>query len=159
MAGQLQSILAEFGCYASDTSSNPSSRCSNDRKSACYYEQQARKKECPCGNGQDGCGYGNWCHAAKSNTILITRESDPETLIYTHVMNPAESQDHFGHDEIYSGNGGWNVKSNRFSCSFQLGDRMFIVGGEGSYGYDSYELVYGPPQWTAKVGSEISFFD
>ena len=74
-------------------------------------------------------------------------------------MNPAESQDHFGHDEIYSGNDGWNVKSNRFSCSFQLGDRMFIVGGEGSYGYDSYELVYGPPQWTAKVGSEISFAD
>ena len=66
-------------------------------------------------------------------------------------MNPATSEDHFGHDEIYSGTDGWNIKSNRFSCSFQLGDRMFIVGGEGSYGYDSYELVYAPPQWTAKL--------
>ena len=73
-------------------------------------------------------------------------------------MNPAGSEDHFGHDKIYSGAGDWNIKSNRFSCSFQLGDRMFIVGGEGStYGYDSYELLFAPPQWIAKVGFKFCF--
>ena len=150
---QYRQCLQEFGCWSGDTSSNPNSRCTNDRKSACWYDHQARKTACPCGNGQDGCGNGDWCRG-KSNSILLTRESDPETVIFSHVMNPPGSEDHFGHDKIYSGAGDWNIKSNRFSCSYQLGDRMFIVGGEGStYGYDSYELLFGPPQWIAKVGS------
>ena len=72
-------------------------------------------------------------------------------------MKPGGSEDHFGHDKIYSGDTEWNIKSNRYSCSFQLGDRMFIVGGQGSYGYDSYELIFAPPQWIAKVGSEINY--
>ena len=151
-------ILAEFGCWSGDTSTNPNSRCTNDRKSACWYEHKARKTACPCGNGQDGCGSGDWCRG-KSNSILLTREGDPETLIFSHVMNPAGSEDHFGHDKIYSGAANWNIKSNRFSCSFQLGDRMFIVGGEGStYGYDSYELQFAPPQWIAKVGSQTVYY-
>jgi hypothetical protein len=66
-------------------------------------------------------------------------------------MKPGGSEDHFGHDKIYSGATEWNIKSNRYSCSFQLGDRMFIVGGQGSYGYDSYELIFAPPQWIAKL--------
>jgi len=66
-------------------------------------------------------------------------------------MNPPGSEDHFGHEKIYSGANDWNKKSNRFSCSFQLGDKMFIVGGEGSYGYDSYQLQFAPPQWIAKL--------
>lgn len=71
-------------------------------------------------------------------------------------MNPAGSEDHFGHDKIYSGAEDWNLKNNRFSCSFQLGDRMFIVGGNGytDQGYDNFELLFGPPQWIAKVGSQ-----
>ena len=70
-------------------------------------------------------------------------------------MNPAGSEDHFGHDKIYSGAGDWNIKMSQMSCSFQLGDRMFIVGGSGStYGYDNYELLFAPPQWIGKVGSQ-----
>lgn len=91
-------------------------------------------------------------------TFNSSHTSDPETLIYSHVMNPPGSEDHFGHDKIFSGADGWNIKSPRFSCSFQLGDRMFIVGGEGSYGYDSYELLFAPPQWIAKVGSKKIFY-
>ena len=70
-------------------------------------------------------------------------------------MNPPGSEDHFGHDKIYSGAGDWNIKMSQMSCSFQLGDRMFIVGGSGStYGYDNYELLFAPPQWIGKVGSQ-----
>jgi len=72
---------------------------------------------------------------------------------FSHVMNPAGSEDHFGHDKIYSGAEDWNLKNNRFSCSFQLGDRMFIVGGNEftDQGYDNFELLFGPPQWIAKL--------
>merc|ERR1719312_872386 len=144
--------LAEFGCYGGDITTNPNSRCTQERKSACWYEHQFRRDDCPCGRGVDGCGSGDWCRG-KSNSILLTREGDPETVIFSHVMNPAGSEDHFGHDKIYSGAGDWNVKMSQMSCSFQLCDRMFIVGGSGStdQGYDNFELLFGPPQWIAKL--------
>ena len=89
---------------------------------------------------------------------MITREGNPKLVTFSHVMNPSGSEDHYRKDEIYSGAEQWNIKNNRFSCSFQLGDRMFIVGGEGSYGYDSYELIMAPPQWIGKAGLQIYVF-
>ena len=91
---------------------------------------------------------------------MITREGDPELVTFSHVISPSGSEDHFRHDKITSGADDWNSKpyNNPHSCSLQLGDRMFIIGGEYANSSDNQELVFAPPQWIAKVRYQIDRF-